>query len=125
MALGFSWDRRGKWAPSAEAESFPIREPESSVVPAAVTKVQRASCFGSKLVLDPWRARFAHCIQKEIIRIEHAIPQILVDLAANKLRSALRAQVSNSSCESAPLRGQIAGVNFELLNRILDGNQYG
>ncbi len=93
-------------------------------MPVVGRKVQRTAGFRSELILHPRRARFPCGVQKKIIRIEDAVAQVFVSFPVKVVRPTFRAQVGHSSGETSPFRSQVAGLNFELLDGILGGNQH-
>ncbi len=69
-----------------------------------------------------WLAR-AH--QKEIVRIKDLVADIFVRFPVNGTCPRLRAEIGHATGKLSPFRSQIAGLNLELLNRILRRNQHG
>ena len=115
------WNRRREGNACAQPEALPTCKPEGAR--AVASKRQGATGFCAELVLNPGWPGLACGIQKKIVGIEDSIAQILIRLPVDKLRAALRAQVDDSAGKTTPLRRQVAGMDLELLNRVLDWNQ--
>jgi len=88
----------------------------------ATRKVKGPAGIAAELILYPGRSRPTDRIQEKIVRVENLVAKIFVGFAVDSTCACLGTQVGNASRKSAPFRSEIAGLDFELLNRILRGN---
>src|SRR5581483_2304152 len=73
----------------------------------------------AKLILDPRRPWLIFGGKEIVIRVQNSVAQIFIRFAMDQMRAGFRAQVDNSARKLSPCRPKIAGLNPELLKRIM------
>src|SRR4029077_18075285 len=107
----------------SQPESFPAEKPKSRRT-VVLRNDHRSAGVNPELVLDPWRPWTPRSVEKKIVGVKDFVAKILVRFAMHRPGPGLGAKVGHPARKLAPFRSQIAGLNFELLNRILRGNQH-
>ncbi len=118
-------NRGCEWLARAQSKTFRAEKPKRLVPSFKVRNIQRPAGICPELVLHPGRPRSANSVQKEIVRIKDLVAEIFVRFPVNGTCPRLRAEIGDATGKLSPLRSQIAGLNLELLNRILRRNQDG
>jgi len=111
-----------EWLACTQPEALSAQKPERPVSSTATRKVKGTAGIAAELILYPGRSRPTDRIQEKIVRVENLVAKIFVGFAVDSTCACLGTQVGNASRKSAPFRSEIAGLDFELLNRILRGN---
>jgi len=86
-------NRGSEWLARPQPEALPARKPERLISSAKVRNVQRSAGIRSKLVLHPGRPWPVNRIQKEIIRVENFVAEILVRLAVDGACTSFGAEI--------------------------------
>ena len=84
---------------------------------------QRPTRVGAELILREGRPLLPGLVQEEIVCIQHLVAQVFIRLPVQPVAARFRAQVDDAARKLTPIRSEIAGLHFELLNGILRWNQ--
>ncbi len=77
---------------------------------------QWAARVCAELVLREGRPLLPGLIQEEIVGIQHLVAQVFVRFPVQAVAARFRAQVNDAARKLAPIRSQVTGLHFELLD---------
>jgi hypothetical protein len=103
---------------------LPIYKEESLVLNDRATKVKSILILHVRWWGIRQAAREFRLLEKIFVGIQRLVPKEFISFAVELVRSGLRAEVHHRAGKLAPLSAEVVVLDFELADRILDGNDH-